>query len=278
MPALHQHSTTPHRGTFWACAWYVVTLGAWLASWTVEPLGETDAASLASLAIFTELVSVAVRWKWFSETDAGHWESQDKSAAEIVWLCAWGGQANSLGLVAMLSPNLSSTFPGLIVTAMIEVFLFRKSPFVSKAIAPRGPRPTASEVASPTSPLLPPTIEAAASEPDDQHWTRSTLEGRTEAGQRFLSGWIRFEMAADQKAATLNIGFSPAFPSPPEVELDQEVDSDDSHCEAILEHVTPAGMRVAIKRTAVGSPLEGKLLWHASEAEQASSLLSTRLP
>lgn len=295
MPSHHSHPTTPHRGSLWAGIWYAVTLGAWLVSWDMQPLSQAKAAELALVAILAELVSVAVRWKWMSRGGDGGLESRDQSAAELVWLCAWGGQANALGLVAMLSPSLASALPGLIVTALVEAYLVPKSPWTRKAIGPSAatlvPQDAAPSPAFDGSPIdlatigasafeESPTDESGASafEADQRHWTRSTHEGHAETGERFLSGWVRFALAEDQKSLALTIGFSPAFPTVPDIELDQELESEESHCEASVEHATPAGMRVAIKRTATGAELVGKLLWHATEAEHASTLLSTRLP
>lgn len=289
MAVFESHPATSARGPLWASIWYAVTLGAWVASWGMERLGESNMAALTALAILAELVSVAVRWKYLGgapysihlHVANGEKSTAEKHPAELAWLCAWGGLANMLGLLAMLSPNLASTLPALIATAAVETFLWSRSPFAREAVGQQVSERTGSNAAPSVevpSPLDLDALEGATVEPDSQPWLRSTQAAQTDEGQPYLSGWVRFQFAADQKAVMLTVGFSPSFPDVPAVELDQEVDTEEAHCETQLEHVTPAGMRVAIKRTTAGAPLVGKLLWHASQSEDAPSPLRSRLP
>lgn len=246
-------------------------------------------ALLTALAVVGHLVSVAVRWRYFrntvdpasAQTVSGDDSRGRKEFAERAWLCAWGGQANALGGIAMLCPNLASLLPALIVSGTIEYLLWSRSPLARNRAGLHAPDATAAHTTALSSMLAPlevPPSESATAELESEPWIRSTQEGQTETGQRYLTGWVRFELSPDQKVATLTVGFSPAFAHAPDVELDQEMDTEEAHCQPQLEHVTPAGMRVAIKRTTTGVPLAGKLLWHASPAENASSTLRSRLP
>ena len=97
----------------------------------------------------------------------------------------------------------------------------------------------------------------------------ATFHGLTDEGLPYLQGWQRYEMIAGQKSISLTIGFSPPFLSPPECELDHEGDEE---IKLEIEHITPAGVRVNLKRRNASSVSSGKMLWHCSSATESSPL------
>ncbi|MCA9128885.1 MAG: NADH-quinone oxidoreductase subunit K [Planctomycetales bacterium] len=90
---------------------------------------------------------------------------------------------------------------------------------------------------------------------------RRTTEGRDDSGQRFLAGEILVELATDQRAETVLVGFCPAFRDTPHVELECEVDGVDVR----IASCTAIGMRIALKCSRQCSESEFLLNWYATE-------------
>lgn len=131
-------------------------------------------------------------------------------------------------------------------------------------------------------------------ESDLQACQRQSMEECSEDGLRSLSGWIRFRLETGQKTQSVIVGFCPAFEQCPEVDVELMTEPSDDlaqnemgadfatkslsglgaersmneedhdGCETHIEHVTPAGMRVILKRRTTNELSFGKLLWHAS--------------
>ena len=271
-----------------ALLWAGSTYVAWCLAWSVPTAGLSEEASLTVLGLFSLFVSVAIRFprlfafaKPAPAVDS-YWSESAASTQEIkelIWLGAWAGQVNMLGVTSLIAPSLASVLPAVLVTLVVEALLFR--------LAPRDWQQTVSK--SFDGMRAPSTVNADAvnSSAANDSLMRSCVQGRSENGVTYLQGWAQFELEAGQKACTLTVVFSPAFTMVPDVDLDQELeaasgngtngDTDALDCEVRLEHVTPSGMRVVIKRSRAASSCRGKLLWYATPAE-AHGVVEQRPP
>lgn len=266
MSQANGHTPLPSARVVTAVVWAAAAFLAWCAAWRLPAAGPEVGAALTVAALVTELVGMALRLKPKGLRSAVE--------SEVVWTTAWLGQINALGFIALISPSLASILPALVVTALIEAVLAQRGPCgrIERTVGADGVH------------LFTDNESTSADAAVSAETMRSTEEGRSADGTRFLSGWVRFALELGQKNTHVTIGFSPPFMGVPDVELDQEADclaidprgtgseeemDEDavwSTCDLQVQHASPAGMRVAIKRSDARSAYRGKLLWHASLA------------
>ena len=279
-----------------ALFWAATTFIAWCLAWRLPLANAGEEAALTVLGLFALLVSITLRFPRLNmlvnpstALRAGQSASNSMLAQrELLWLGAWAGQVNVLGIIGLIGPSLASALPALLVTATVEALLVRGAPGDwARAAAQLHARLLAlADVNDEHDNTRPRDVSNAVlssplGEVEEHAWSRNSVEGRSESGQSYLEGWVKFDLEVGQKVTTLTVGFSPTFQTIPEVELDQEIDSSDAisseSCESRLEHVTPSGMRVAVKRSHAERACRGKLLWHASATDQASNVKTAQL-
>ena len=234
----------------------------------------------------------------------------DSPQFQWTWACAAIGNVYLLGWIALSSPSLLAAMPALLVMLMLEAIAWPWAPQdyhrLARNILSSLPQLTqSSQQAIAAHPSLDSSVpgeappgqsqgleESLIAPPLSQQWQRqTTLFGEMGRGC-WQEGSVRLQLASQQRTQTLTIGFSPAFSVPPNVELETEVASSEESsngtedeadqdasgiaCEAQVEHITPAGMRVVIKRSSIAGtqPLvevAGWLLWHASEEPESEN-------
>lgn len=311
MPKPHQsHPLFSLRASL-AIAWAAATFLAWCLVWQWPPAASEDAAGLTAVAVGATAVSLLLRFPGLislartpAAGDALYHPIRSAEAElvggagrplatpameELVWWCAWVGQINVLGIVSVLGPSFASVLPAVVVSGLVEAWLLDRAPCdwserCRRCLARLPPRATSVEAEAPSTSAD--TAPASDSVGDaGPQWLRQSRQGLDASGQRYLEGWVQFQLEPGQKLTHLSVGFSPAFASEPEIELDQEPEDEGLDvCEVQLELATPAGMRVIVKRGDVRSPYRGRLSWHARDAAvidpaaEQRALLSNRLP
>ena len=272
-----------------AIAWGLASFLAWLGAWRWSAASFHNEAALTVLALSAlalgvclRLIPTSVTHQFGLQTGFAARENDTSLERDLLWLGVWTAQLNALGVISVIAPSLLSILPALAVTALVEGWLLRQAPFTLTGLV--SPPATEQTIA-----CHPDSVDDTSDEPSA--WLRRSIEGQSPEGDRYLSGWVRFELAAGQKSAHLVVGFSPTFMVAPEIELDEEgddaeqsafettglkrqardADDDDresdamvSACAVEVEHATAAGMRVTIKRRTAALPYRGKLLWHAA--------------
>lgn len=106
---------------------------------------------------------------------------------------------------------------------------------------------------------------------EDVSLIRQSVEGIDLDGQRYLSGWVKFQLAHQQKNESIAIAFCPAIVG----EIDVELECQPETVVAKSTHTTAAGMRIEMRRTDGSEPISGKLYWHVTQAVDATRI---RLP
>lgn len=275
-------STAPgHLNWPFAAAWAASTLIGWLlAIWLINA---GDAISYYLLAgMFAQIVTVGLRCRLITARlptrvsgieppTSTNWMAMAAAGDhELTWVLCWISQLHVLG-IALLGPGLVPALGLGLAFVVSEILLLRFAPPEWRELLPQW----WPEKLSPTRENRP--LESAFDSPevendsefdveDDESEFESekisaTFHGLSDEGLPYLQGWQRYEMIAGQKSISLTIAFSPPFLSPPECELDHEGDEE---IKLEIEHITPAGARVNLKRRNASSVTDGKMLWHCS--------------
>lgn len=285
-------TATGHLNWPFAATWAGCTFIGWLTAVAALPTSESGALSYLLAGIFTQLVTLGLRWqllhrpaasetssdRTLSATWSSTWAANDR---ELTWLLCWVSQLHVVG-IAWLGNGIV-TAGGVALTLLVsETLLLRFTPpswndRLPKWLAaplrpdplnpdPLSPRAEPNQVALETTNAT----ETADAEDDENHQANVsvTCHGRGEDGLPFLYGWQRYEMMAGQKSLSLTIGFFPPFLTPPDCELDHAGEEEVSY---EIEHITPAGARISLKRRVANQNAKGKLAWHCSpKIEQLS--------
>lgn len=243
---------------------------SWLVVWARPTLQVQDEAALTVLSLAVLCIGVGLR------IAAGLTPSSHDWSNEITWLCSYFAQANVLGFIAVAGPSSPGIIPSLLISVVVESLLFSKMPHRLRHCRFSDSPCTTEQVASITTESY---SLVSDSDGEEELCTRATFEESEANGQRVLRGWVRFELGPGDKTSIITIGFTPAFPSSPELELDCETNGE-QQCEAHIEHLIPCAARVLVKRTSSQDSLHGRLSWHAIESNEShlSHLLKSTLP
>ncbi len=268
-----------------AAAWASCTFIGWLVAVAALTGSTNGAFGFFLTAIFAQLVTLGLRWPLLhrlpaSETSSDHtlsttWSSV--SAAndrELTWLLCWGSLIHVVG-IALLGAGITMAL-GLAITLLVsEILLLRFAPPEwNHRLPPWWPNPLRPQAAQSAVKSLQPAsviqLNGAAAEEEEEEEEASesvanlsaTFHGRGDDGLPSLYGWQRYEMQAGQKSQSLTIGFFPPFLIPPDCELDHEGEDDVSY---EIEHITPAGARIALKRRIATLSTKGKISWHCRQ-------------
>lgn len=274
-------TATGHLNWPFAATWAGCTFIGWLTAIAILPTSESGAVSYLLAGIFTQLVTLGLRWQLLhrpatSETSSDRklsatwsstWAANDR---ELTWLLCWVSQIHVVG-IAWLGHGIL-TASGVALTLLVSESLLLRfappswndrlpnwlaAPFRPDPLSPVRAEPdqVARETANATE-----TADADENENDDHQANVSvTCHGRSEDGLPFLHGWQRYEMMPGQKSVSLTIGFFPPFLTPPDCELDHAGEEEVSYD---IEHITPAGARISLKRRVANQQTKGKLSWH----------------
>lgn len=290
-----------------AATWAACTFIGWLVALCVVPSGSpVDYYLLAGIS--AQLMTVGLRWRLIVKRDQPNNCSRDRSTAtgwqlaidasdhEVTWILCWISQLNMLGIV-LLGPGLVAATGLLLALVVNELLLLRRGPsswnealpiWWPAELRPTGHSPESLPFEAALDRLLQERLDAQFANPDadssaefedseeedagletdfESEKLSATFHGLTEDGQHYVQGWQRYEMAAGQKNASLTIGFFPPFLTVPDCELDHE---GDESLQYEIEHITPAGARVLLKRRQADACAVGKLLWHSSAADKTA--------
>lgn len=282
-------STAPGRLNWpFAAAWSASTFICWLVAVWLTHVG--DAISYYLLAgILAQIVTIGLRWRLIggrprpyisaveprSSTD---WiEMATAGDHELTWALCWVSLLHVFGIV-LLGPGWAAALSLGLAFLVSEILLLRFAPAEWRERLPdwwpHELRPTLglsqTDAFDWAQKQNEPERENAFDDEEDESEFESefesekigaTFHGLTDEGLPYLQGWQRYEMLAGQKSISLTIAFSPPFLSPPECELDHEGDEE---IKFEIEHITPAGMRLNLKRRNANSGTDGKMLWHCN--------------
>lgn len=294
--------TPPRDATLWlafSVGWTVVTIVAWLVA------ASTSSSSISSswgttVAIIAVAVGVQLRWPIFSTLPhfADDPASQDSSESvdHIVWLLGCGASLNIIGYIVHRSSSITAALPAMALILLSELWMHRRlhsqrlawiplpammtklsgffaSIWTESSSEGEAERELSNQI------RLAESFEGGESDQAselDSNLLRRTVDGLSEEGQRFLSGEIRVALAANQQLETVVVSFCPAFPGPPDVELELEADD----VSAQITACTAAGMRVSLRRRSGLDRSTILLQWYALESDVAESerLASRTLP
>lgn len=266
----------PFAATWAACTCIGWLIAAWLNT------SQASTANYLLAGIFAQIVTLGLRWQLItgsagpgnltenSETTS-NWFSQAAGAdRELTWILCWVSLCYTLGIIQLGSGWAVALYLGL-ATAVSEILLLRFAPQEWNRVLPKWwpaefrpiqtERPTYSPDSFPLSPLDEMVEDSDTQAEFESEKLSATFHGQTDDGQPYLQGWQRYELAAGQKSSSLTIGFFPPFTTAPDCELDHEGDEEVRY---EIEHLTPAGARVILKRRSAGESASGKLLWHCS--------------
>lgn len=272
-----------------ATAWTGCTFIGWLVAIAALPTSESGAVSSLLAGIFTQLVTLGLRWQLLHRPDAcetsndqplsatwsSAWAANDR---ELTWLLCWVSQLHVVGIV-WLGHGILIAGSVAVMLLVSEILLLRFAPPSWNEHLPRWwpvpLRPERAESPQVARSLENETATAAVDENDDsQANVSATFHGRSEDGLPLLHGWQRYEMMPGQKSLSLTIGFFPPFLTPPDCELDHEGEDEVSY---EIEHLTPAGARIIMKRRVATENTTGKLSWHCcSKVEQSLAIANRR--
>lgn len=277
-----------------AAAWAACTFVGWLAAvWLAT--SDQSATYLLLAGILAQIVTIGLRWRLIAESPRPRAAKEnvfkrenwfDLAAAadrELTWLLCWGSLCHLLGM-ALLGPGIMFGLALGLAMLLSEIMLLRFAPIEWNAALPEWfpealrPREASDSDSSAVGWLTGPT--EAESEPDiewesefetvsefESEKLSATFYGQTSEGSPYLQGWQRYELAASQRSISLTIGFFPPFVGAPDCELDHEGDEAVSY---EIEHLTPAGARIVLKRRDAAASVNGKLLWHCCRAPSAT--------
>ena len=280
-------STVPGRLNWpFAAAWAALTCIGWLLAIGLATAGP-DVSYYLLAAVFAQLVTIALRWRLITARPRARlsglelpvstdWFATAAAADhELTWVLCWVSQLHVLGIVLLGAGWLPAL--GLGLTLLVsEILLLRFAPATWRELMPPWwPRELSPILEnSPLEsafdwPQADSESEFDAENDESEFETEkisATFHGLTDDGLPYLQGWQRYEMLTGQKSISLTIGFSPPFLRPPECELDHEGDEE---INLEIEHITPAGVRVNLKRRNASNVTSGKMLWHCNAANEA---------
>ncbi len=295
-------SLTQHQIVTIAAAWTFASFLMWITACLISPLSESATAGLTALASLAQLLRIGPVILSSNPRPAHLSPTENPERLHILGLAS---QIQVLGFVAMLSPNMLGALPALLVIATVEWLL----PHPRKlAQAPKMPKTNAvsfkqvaakSSTASQTrqqasnrlasTPLASKSVDCQAVEnqtgsaqartdrTSTEHDVQSESSEWFEEGIRIIGGWTAFSFEPDQKVVSVPITFTSPFSGTPLLELEVEVDDDqsedleDAECETSIEALTPIGSRVSVKRKSAKQTLHGKLIWHAQSGNFESN-------
>ncbi len=261
----------------WFCSaatWSVGGLFAWLAAANSTQKWVGSSSGLVLLAVLATAVSIAVRLPILSSPP-----KTTQRSDHAVWLLSTFASVNWLGFLVLQAPQWSDVWPVAIILLLSEGWFHVSAwrcnalPWLREAML-HWVRPIANlGVDSEPRPLGRQNQNHL-----DGRVQRSMVDGVDEQGRRYLSGEIQVAMEAGQTSESIVVSFTPAFVGAPEVDFDCESEGVDVQ----LINLSPAGMRLGIRRSTGTEPVDFSLPWYAAEVElgevSAAAIVNRVLP
>lgn len=268
MPA-PRYVNEPQENAVWVCSatiWSVGGLIAWLAAANSPQTWIGSSSGLVILAVLSTAISIALRLPILCSPP-----KTTLASDHAVWLVSTFASVNWLGFLALQAPQWSDAWPLAMILLLGEswfhVTAWRRNalPWLREMLV---------HLVSPVAQLGVDTNHQSLVERNqtlvERNQThlegrvqRSIVDGVDEQGRRYLSGEIRVAMAAGQTAESIVVSFTPAFVGAPEVDFDCEIEGVEVH----LINLSPAGMRLGIRRSTGTEPVDFSLPWYAAEVE-----------
>ena len=246
----------------WLCSaatWSIGGLVAWLTAVNSQTVWIGSSSGLTLLAILAAAISGAVRLPILSSPP-----KTTQRSDHAVWLMSTFASVNWLGFLMLQAPQWSDVWPVAMIVLLGEGW-FHATAWRCNALP--WLRENFFSVLNPLSQLgsepdKRPPVEGNRVDSDEQI-QRRMVDGIDEQGRRYLSGEIRIAMEAGQTTESIVVSFTPAFSGAPEVDFDCETEGVDVH----LVNLSPAGMRLGIRRSTGTDPIDFSLPWYAAEVE-----------
>jgi hypothetical protein len=252
-----KYTTARQQNWTWlslSAAWAAGAISAWLAS----VFSTTDSAGtgeLFGLALIIAAIGLALRLPII--TNAPH---ADQWSDHVVLLLGYAATVNWLGFLLFRASGMFVSIPAVTVLVLAEVWIHCRF-YYSDCLAWLRSAPVAEDRPAVHRQSEDSPLQAAGP------IQRTCVDGVDEQGRRYLSGEIQVTLSAGQTSQELVVGFCPAFAGDPEVDFEVA----DEHVAARLVQCSPAGMRLAIRRSGAKqsgqSPTTFQLQWYALQSE-----------
>jgi hypothetical protein len=121
--------------------------------------------------------------------------------------------------------------------------------------------------------LPPSSVDTTDVPPNDV--TQQLVRSRTANGEELLSGWLRVELVAGQRTASVHVAFCPAFAVVPKLEFEQ---TDGPECRIKTAQLLPYGARLDLKLTAAAQEQVSVLLQFSATSADQNRYSTPRLP
>lgn len=257
---------------FLAILWWMGSLIAWLSAWIIaSPASDPNQNFLLTLGGLTCFaVSAALRLPVLTDT-----HTSTSLENHFVWLISTVANVNWIGYMALVSSSLLGLISPLIVGLMLEAWLWHQA-YRSNCIQWNLTWLKNIWGSSDSSEDLTHQVcgnpDLSASDPGQQISEATNSESGRQPlrrvedyldanGQRCLAGDISVIWGENELSRYEVVGFVPAFEGSPSVEFD----SDSEDAQVSVQHCTPAGMRIHIKRTSTASQPELSISWFARQ-------------
>lgn len=246
----------------WLCSaatWSIGGLVAWLTAVNSPTTWIGSSSGLTLLATLAAAISIAVRLPILSSPP-----NTTQRSDHAVWLMSTFASINWLGFLMLQAPQSSDVWPLAMIILLGEgwfhatAWRYNSLPWLRENLFSHINSLSQIGVSSDKRPL----VERNRIDADGQI-QRCMVDGIDEQGRRYLSGEIRIAMEAGQTAESFVVSFTPAFAGAPEVDFDCETEGVDVQ----LVNLSPAGMRLGIRRSTAAEPIDFSLPWYAAEVE-----------